>query len=264
MKNLLKKLPRLYNLLKALNIKVRIFGQRGGVMGWLTFQYFRLTGKAQTGKWFGHYMLDPTTMESFIKQYAKAGDKMLEVGSWTGASALIWAKQLQKLGGRLYCIDHFGVTDAVSQKVVDYMEALSKDDGLVRTFLHNIKAGGLRDTVTTLIGKSQEILPILKESFDIIYIDAGHSYSNVKHDIQACIPLLKEGGILCGDDLNLDITKVNRVNAEANKETDTVIQEGGYSYHPGVTLAVAELLGDVWYKAPFWAVIKSNGKWEKL
>lgn len=40
--------------------------------------------------------------------------------------------------------------------------------------------------------------------FDWVYIDGDHSYKIVKADIKAYLPLVKPGGLLCGDDWSLD------------------------------------------------------------
>jgi len=58
--------------------------------------------------------------------------------------------------------------------------------------------------------------------FDLVFIDAEHSYEGVKQDIQLWKPLLKSKGILCGHDYH-----------------------GQYgARYPGVKQAVDELLGE--------------------
>ena len=55
--------------------------------------------------------------------------------------------------------------------------------------------------------------------FDLVFIDAEHTYEKVKQDIEVWLPLVKENRILCGHDYN-------------NK------------YHPGVKQAVDEVFGE--------------------
>lgn len=43
-----------------------------------------------------------------------------------------------------------------------------------------------------------------KEFFDIAYIDGDHTYDGVIRDLNGWYPLVKRGGILCGDDYNWD------------------------------------------------------------
>jgi hypothetical protein len=38
------------------------------------------------------------------------------------------------------------------------------------------------------------------ESLDFVYVDGDHTYEGVKADLEAAVPKLKAGGVLCGDD----------------------------------------------------------------
>lgn len=45
---------------------------------------------------------------------------------------------------------------------------------------------------------AHNLLPI--KEFDMVYLDGGHSYDGVKSDLQIYYPMVKDGGILSGDD----------------------------------------------------------------
>ncbi len=68
-------------------------------------------------------------------------------------------------------------------------------------YTRNLKLSGLGAKVTNLIGPSQTKLRELPlESFDIIYVDGGHSAMDVYSDAAQSWLLLKPGGILIFDD----------------------------------------------------------------
>jgi hypothetical protein len=62
--------------------------------------------------------------------------------------------------------------------------------------------------------------------FDLVYIDASHDYESVKADIEAWLPLVREGGILCGHDF------------------EAMRTDNGEVMFPGVRQAVEEIFGD--------------------
>jgi hypothetical protein len=50
----------------------------------------------------------------------------------------------------------------------------------------------------------------VNEPLDFVYIDANHEYDYVKQDIEDWVPMLKEGGLLCGHDFSADCPGVIR------------------------------------------------------
>jgi predicted O-methyltransferase YrrM len=68
-------------------------------------------------------------------------------------------------------------------------------------FLKNIK--DVRDRVTILKMTTREAVGRLPlGTFDMIFVDADHSFEGAKFDIVHFAPLLKPEGLLCGHDYN--------------------------------------------------------------
>ncbi len=83
---------------------------------------------------------------------------VLEIGTYTGYSAICIAEGLQK-HGKIYTID---INEELESMVNRYIE---KSD--------------LKDTIFNQIGNAIEIIPNLNEKFDLVFIDADKSnYSN--------------------------------------------------------------------------------------
>jgi predicted O-methyltransferase YrrM len=197
---------------------------------------------------------------------------VLEVGSWCGASALSWAQGVQEYcgGGSITCVDAWtpffsGTADGASDYAVA-MDAMLASDVAYDVFLHNMST--LPGTIVAqhVRGRSEHVLPQLREAqYDIVFVDANHAYSSIRADLSAALPLLRDGGVVCGDDLNRQMHECDAAHAEANRERDLATEPvSGRNYHPGVTVAVAELFGRVSSWAGFWAMQRAGDRWRPI
>lgn len=102
---------------------------------------------------------------------------VVEVGTYRGYAAAYMGKAIQENNvGRLYCIDDFSLNDHVSK----YGEPSVH-------WSDNLKKCGVRDWVTLLRGKSDEVL--WPKRVDFAYLDGWHSYAMAKHDFCAAAAL---------------------------------------------------------------------------
>lgn len=70
-------------------------------------------------------------------------------------------------------------------------------------YVYNYLAG-LQVNMNLLEGYSSDLLPTIKNSFDLILIDGGHSYETVKKDLEYSLMLLTENGAIILDDITND------------------------------------------------------------
>jgi len=199
--------------------------------------------------------------------------RVLEIGSWAGQSAILWAGEIVRSGrqGQVFCVDpwmpfmkeeHLGGNAAVS-----IMDQAARRDKIFPLFWHNVKSSGLSDVILPLRGKSQDILPALAPgSFDLIFVDGSHSFTDFMTDLMLAAPLVKESGVICGDDLEMQMDEVDRTYAEANCEKDYVTDpKTGRDYHPGVCVGVSRFFQQrVSCRDGFWLTQKSGGDWENI
>ena len=111
---------------------------------------------------------------------------VLEVGSWLGCSAIAMAMNGANI---VHSIDwhegdpHTGKNETLPQ------------------FWENVQRYNVRDKVVVHVGKSEDILPVLRDDmFDFIFIDAYHTYESCMKDIELSLPLLRRDGILAVHD----------------------------------------------------------------
>jgi predicted O-methyltransferase YrrM len=199
--------------------------------------------------------------------------QILEIGSWVGASALSWAQGLKihnDAKGTITCVDAwkpFFNRETQTGDYVRHMEMALSSETAYQLFSHNVST--LPDSITCqhLRGKSDDILPLLRENtFDVVFIDGDHAYTPVLKDIKNSLTLVKDGGIICGDDLNLQLSQVDQEHVRKHAEDDFIKDpKTNRNCHPGVTLAVAEVFGgDVSMWGGFWAMQKRGNQWVKI
>lgn len=114
---------------------------------------------------------------SFISRMVKPS-RILEIGTYTGYSAICLAEGLQK-GGLLHTIDHN----------VE-LEEFAK---------HYIRLAGLEHRIIQHIGEAAAILPEIDEEFDLVFLDADKE--NYVRYFDMVYGKLKNGGIVLADNV---------------------------------------------------------------
>jgi predicted O-methyltransferase YrrM/SAM-dependent methyltransferase len=149
---------------------------------------------------------------AFLAEHA-AGKRVLEVGSQSGNSAIAMADA----GGVVHCIDHWqGSPSDFSHLTV---KAAGGSDGIFEEFKKKV-GDRLDKSIFPFRKSSLEAAAMYWEPFDLIFIDAEHTYEAAKADILAWWPHLKDDGEMAVHDY--------------------ITQQ-----FPGVTKAVRELFGNL-------------------
>lgn len=203
---------------------------------------------------------DLGVLQRLVAQCARKNMVVIEVGSYTGSSALAMLGTIKQNAGRMFCIDWFKGNEGVSSDDYDDADALHPSNinttyatqSILATLQHNIKAAGFEDLVSILIGTSVSIGPLVSTGVaDLIFIDADHRYSAVKKDIETWYPKVRPGGILCGHDFEKPLQQCDLARAILYCQQDTADD-----CHYGVIRAVCERFPNVSHDGCIWYVRK--------
>ena len=104
--------------------------------------------------------------------------KILEIGTFTGYSAICLAQGLQE-GGTLHTID--------------------VNEEFKETILRYIKEANLQSKISLHIGSAVNILPILNDEFDLVFIDADKENYSKYYDL--VFAKVKQGGYIIADNV---------------------------------------------------------------
>jgi predicted O-methyltransferase YrrM len=129
-----------------------------------------------------------------------APESILEIGTYTGYSAICLARGLKK-GGELHTID-------INEELEDFA-------------LHFFTKAGLKNQIKTHIGNALEILPSINKEWDMVFVDADKenyvNYYNLVFDS------VKKGGIIIFDNV-LWSGKVTQEIDPKDEETKSLVK----------------------------------------
>jgi glycosyltransferase involved in cell wall biosynthesis/predicted O-methyltransferase YrrM len=114
---------------------------------------------------------------------------IVEIGSYLGASASFLAEGIREKGNKVYAVDTW-TNLAMSEGQRDtYAE-----------FLHNTEP--LQEWIVPLRGLSTEVSQQFDQQIDLLFVDGDHAYEEVRADLEAWLPKVKNGGIVVFHDYN--------------------------------------------------------------
>lgn len=132
---------------------------------------------------------------------------IIEVGTFWGTTAVELAKAVT---GTVLCVDQW-TGDVEMWSNPDWVKQLrGKDPPYYDEFVANVFAHGCQDKIVPLRLPSLQAARVLHHrriECDAVYIDGSHDYLDVLLDLYAYWSLLKNDGILFGDDYHLPDVK---------------------------------------------------------
>lgn len=147
---------------------------------------------------------DMETVWHLVTTKVKAGDTVVEVGSWKGRSSFVFASACKEVGAKLICIDSFrGLLLPKHVKWELYhgeqgYYAEGNDGSIVHHIKENLKDF---DNVEIWEGNSTDLYKKIEDnSAQLIFIDGDHDMPVLGYDLDNYYTKVAPGGYFCGHD----------------------------------------------------------------
>lgn len=180
--------------------------------------------------------------------------KLAEVGVHQGLSMSYILQACRNNGNRIYAVDIWKMRSDFADSVIPgpgfeianfaWERGVDLDStGTMRdisgVFKSNIKELGYEDLVECMQMPSVAASKQFTEHFfDLVFIDAGHTFEQVRADIKAWLPKVKDGGILAGHDYRVDWPGVIEAVHEAFGTRSVIIRHGMWFIRKGQDYAI--------------------------
>ena len=125
-----------------------------------------------------------------------AGDRIVEIGSFHGRSAIMLASSAPA-GVEIVTIDPHGGNDRGPNEFEGFVEEAEADH---QTFLANLERAGVRERIHHLRSYSHDAVAEVPGEIDLLYIDGAHRYTPALDDIRQWTPKVSyKGTVLIHD-----------------------------------------------------------------
>jgi beta-1,4-mannosyl-glycoprotein beta-1,4-N-acetylglucosaminyltransferase len=140
---------------------------------------------------------DIATYREWFKNRIPVGGRVAELGCWKGRSLASVADIIKEKKIEVIAIDTFEGSVSESEGQASPIDA--KKDNIYPAFVDNMETAGISPSV--FIANTHDASAIFPDNhFDMVFIDADHSYASARQDIQDWWPKVKRGGFLAGHD----------------------------------------------------------------
>lgn len=140
-----------------------------------------------------------------LARWSLSCKNIVEVGTWKGRATMAIC---DNTNGKVYTIDHWKGPEEIDKWSYDYKEVIERGSNYVfNIFTQNLKEHLDSGKLTAIKKSSVQGSKYLTKTFgynyfDLIFIDADHTFKHAEEDITLYLPLVKHGGRLAGHDFN--------------------------------------------------------------
>ena len=136
-----------------------------------------------------------------------------EVGCWRGRTTRVLCDHTR---GPVYAVDTWDGSPGLEEEMAFMRSHTGDRDWVFHEFQRNLAGAGQLQIIREPSVIAASVLWHKGIRFAMVFIDALHDYDSVRKDIQAWLPLMMRGGLLCGHDFTFP--EVNRAVTEAFPE----------------------------------------------